>query len=121
MMTRLARLMLCFAISFTLTHVPMMKSAHAGMISTNDAVTEMTRAESHQKVADFLKRDDVKKQLMKLGVSSDEASLRVASLSDAELKKIAGEIEKGTAGGDIGGVLVIVLLVVLIIYLVKRI
>lgn len=113
--------MLCFVISFTLVHVPMLKSAHAGMIATHDAVSEMTRAESHQKVADFLKRDDVKKQLMKFGVSAEEASIRVAALSDAELRKIAGEIEKGTAGGDLGGVLIIVLLVILIIYFAKRI
>ena len=121
MLKPFSRIMLCFLISFTLVHVPIMKTAHAGMISTGDAVSEMSRTESHKKVADFLKRDDVKKQFMKFGVSAEEAELRVASLSDAELQKLAGEIDKNTAGGSVGGILVIVLLVVLIIYFAKRI
>lgn len=117
----LVRMMLCFVISFTLVQLPIVKSAHAGMISTQEAVSIMTRAESHQKVSDFMLRKDVQDQLVKFGVSPDEASKRLAGLSDGELRKIAGEIDKSTVGGDVGGILVIVLLVILIIYFAKRI
>lgn len=117
----LVRMMLCLIISFTLIQLPIMKSAHAGMISTNEAVTYMTRTESHKKVSDFIDRKDVQDQLVKFGVSPEEASKRIAGLSDAELRKIAGEIDKSTVGGDVGGILVIVLLVILIIYFAKRI
>lgn len=116
----LVRMMLCLMISFTLVELPIMK-AHAGMITTNEVVTEMTRAQSHQKVASFMDRKDVQEQMVKFGVSPEEASKRVASLSDAELRKIAGEIDKSTVGGDIGGILILVVLVLLIIYLAKRI
>lgn len=117
----LVRMMLCLMISFTLVELPIMKSAHAGMITTNQVVTEMTRAESQERVANFMDRKDVQDQMVKFGVSPEEAQKRVASLSDAELRKIAGEIDKSTVGGDVGGILVLVVLVLLIIYLAKRI
>lgn len=121
-MKTLVRMMLCLMISFTLVEFPIMKShAQAGMISTGDALTEMARQDHQNKVQAFMSRDDVKAQFVKLGVSPEEAALRVASLNDKELKKLSSEIDNSTAGGDIGGVLVLVLIVVLIIYLVKRI
>jgi hypothetical protein len=118
----LIRMLLCLVISFTLTEIPILRShAYAGMISTGDAVTQMTRAQNQEKVVRFLTRDDVKNQMVKFGVSPEEATRRVASLSDAELKKVAGEIDHSTAGGDLTGILIVVLVVVLIIYLIKRI
>lgn len=120
-MKLLVKLMLCWMISFVLIELPVMKSAHAAMITTTTAVDHLTRAQSHAKVVEFMGRDEVKNQMVNLGVSPEEATKRVASLSDAELRKIAGEIDHQTAGGDIGGILIVVLLVVLIIYLVKRI
>ncbi len=120
-MKLLVRMMLCLMISFTLVNVPMMKSAHAGMIATNDAVEMMTRAQSNEKVSNFMVRKDVQEQLVKFGVSPEEANKRLAGLSDAEMRKLAGEIDKATLGGDVGGILVLVLLVILIIYFAKRI
>lgn len=117
----LVRLMLCWMISFTLIEFPMMKSAHAGMISTSTAVEQMTKTADHQKVADFMGRKEVQDQLIKLGVNPIEAQERVAGLSDNELRKIAGSIENNTAGGNIVGILTLVLLVILIIYFAKRI
>ena len=87
----LVRMMLCLMISFTLIEVPIMKAAHAGTMISTEAVVEMSRVESHQKVSKFIDREDVQKQLIKFGVSPDEASKRLAGLSDAELRKIAGE------------------------------
>lgn len=120
-MKTLVRMMLCLMISFTLIELPIMKSAHASMITTNEVVTEMTRAQSQEKLANFMDRKDVQEQMVRFGVSPEEASKRVASLSDAELRKIAGEIDKSTVGGDVGGILVLVLIVILIIYFAKRI
>ena len=120
-MKLLVRMMLCLMISFTLVELPIIKSAHAGMIATNDAVEIMSRTESAQKVANFIDRQDVKDQLVKMGVNPEEATKRLAGLSDAELRKMAGEIDKATVGGDVGGILVLVLLVILIIYFAKRI
>ena len=116
----LSRLLLCFIISFTLIELPITK-AHAGMISTTEAIAEMTRTQGENTVNAFLSRSDVKDQLVKLGVSPEEAQKRIASLSESEVKKLATDIEKAQIGGDVGGILVVVLLVILIIYFAKRI
>lgn len=118
----LVRFMLCWMISFTLIELPMMKSAYAGnMITTSTVVDQMSRAQDQQRVAEFMNRQDVQDQMVKLGVSPEEAQKRVASLSDRELRKVAGEIEQQQAGGSLFGILALVLVVVLIIYFAKRI
>jgi uncharacterized protein YdbL (DUF1318 family) len=119
-MTFLVRCMLCFIISFTLTAIPVTK-AHAGMISTSQIALKLDRASAEKNVTQFLSRTDVKDQLVKLGVNPEEANRRIASLSDAELKKLDQDIQKGTIGGDVTGILVVVLLVLAIIYFAKRI
>lgn len=118
----LAKLMLCWMISFTLIEVPLMKSAYAGnMIATSSVVDQMSRTQDQQRVTEFMGRQDVQDQLIKLGVRPDEAAKRVASLSDREMRKIAGDIEAQNAGGSVFGILAIVLIVILIIYFAKRI
>lgn len=120
-MKRITRMILCLLISLTLVEAPIMNTAQAGMISTNTLVENMTRTQTQKRVVDFIQRDDVKSQMMNLGVSSAEAAERVAQLSDRELRQIAGEIDNSMAGGDVGGILVVVLVVLLILYLAKRI
>lgn len=112
--------MLCLMISFTLVELPAMK-AHAGMIGTMEVAQRMDRETATKNVVNFLERSDVKNQLVKLGVNPDEAGRRIASLSDAELEKLNKDIENGTIGGDVTGILVIVLLVLAIIYFAKRV
>lgn len=120
-MKQITRFILGLIISFTLIEAPIIQTAQGGMIATDTVVETMTRAQTQQKVIDFIERNDVKNQIISLGVSAEEASLRVVQLSDSELRQIAGEIDHSMAGGDLGGILVVVLVVVLILYLVKRI
>lgn len=88
------------------------------MIPTTVVVSELSRADAQAKVEDLLKQEDVKKQLTANGVSVEEATQRLASLSEAEMKNLAGQIDQARAGGDI---LFTILIVVLIIFLIKRI
>lgn len=119
-MTFLVRIMLLFIISFTLTTLPVTK-AHAGMIPTAHVARQLDREMATKNVSEFLNRADVKDQLIKLGVNQEEATRRIASLSDAELEKLNQDIQKGTIGGDVTGILVLVLVILAIIYLAKRI
>lgn len=116
----LVRMLLGLMISFSIVNFPVMK-AHAGMITTTEAVQEMTRAQGEQTVANFLGRDDVKKELIKLGVDPIEATSRLAVLSDSEVKKLSMDIKEAQAGGAIVGILVVVLVILGIIYLAKRV
>lgn len=109
----------CLVLSLQLSHIPatMASSSELGMISTSSVVMELDRAQAEQKVRDYISRDDVKSALLKQGVAPDEVTSRIASLSETELKQLAGQIEEARAGGDI---LITILIVVLIIYLIKK-
>lgn len=119
-MKLLSRMLICFMISFTLVELPVTK-AHAGMITTAEVMTEVTRAEASANVTSFLARTDVMDQLVKLGVNPEEATSRIAGLTDSEVKKLNTDIQQATVGGSVVGILVIVLLVLGIIYLAKRV
>ena len=101
-----------------LTNIPGVALAQDGMISTSAVAAEMSRTQAERRVQDFLGQSQVRQQLIDRGVSPDEVSQRMASLSDTELRQMAGQMEQARAGGDI---LVTVLIVVLIIFLIQRI
>jgi hypothetical protein len=65
-----------------------------------------------------LEQAEVQKQLQRLGVDSDEAKSRVASMTDGEVHMLAGKIDQLPAGGDAVattiGVIVIIFLVLLL-------
>ncbi|MGZ3771755.1 MAG: PA2779 family protein [Bdellovibrio sp.] len=107
----------CISLSILMSDAPAVAMMDK-MVSTKTAMQEMNRTAEEQNLRVFLNRDDVKKALLERGVSAEEASLRLANLSDTELKQLSGQIKEVRAGGDI---LVAILLIVLIIFLIKRI
>ncbi len=116
------RFIMTVFMAFLASNIPHVAAAEVSehMISTMDVVETLSREQTEQKVRAFLDRDDVKKEFVKLGVSPEEISLRMASLSNQELNRLATQMEQAQYGGDVVGILVVVLLVILIIYLVKR-
>lgn len=118
--------MIAFAMSAILTNIPYLAWADAleanqGMISTTQVVEQMNRRETEQKVQEFLSRNEVRSEFTKRGVSPDEVSARIASLTDQELNRLSQQMDQARYGGDVVGILVVVILVLLIIYLAKRI
>ena len=93
--------------------------AHAGLIGTNEAVSAAQAAAARDTVATFMNRSDVAGQLQALGLSAKDAKGRVAALTDAEVAKLAGQIESLPAGANGGGLLLLILIGVLIWWLVK--
>ena len=92
--------------------------AQAEMITTDQVIQDSDPADDRAKVETFLAREDVKDQLVVLGVDPAEAAVRVASLTDAELAQIAGRLDELPAGegavGAIVGAIVFIFLVLLI-------
>lgn len=119
-MAILTRFLIALMISFTLTELPLMK-AQAGLISTQQAYAEYTRGSGEATIRDFMGRSDVKDKLIELGVDPFDAQKRIATLSDADVKRLSKDIDQATLAGNLGGVLIIVLLIILIIYFAKRI
>ncbi len=92
--------------------------AHAKMVTTDQVIERSTASDDRAQVMNFLMRDDVQQQLTRLGVDPEEATRRVATLSDEEVQEIAGRLDELPAGeGGIGiivGAILIIFLVLLI-------
>ncbi len=80
--------------------------AQAQLIGTDAVMTVKTAAENRARVMAFLDREDVRQAMVAQGVDLTEAKQRVASLSEAELAKVAQAMDQLPAGGDGLGVVV---------------
>lgn len=119
--TRTFKLVCSIMMSAMMTNIPSVSLANQGgqgMIPTNVVVEQLDRAQAEQDIKAELSREDIKKALVENGVSVDEVSARLASLSDSELRQLNTQLVEARAGGDI---LIAILVVVLIIFLIKRI
>lgn len=92
--------------------------AQAAMVSTEQMVGHADRDAKLTQVQGFLARAEVRQQLQDWGVAPELAEQRVAALSDAELERLAMNIEQQPAGGDALAVIGVVFLVLLILELV---
>ncbi|UCH74087.1 MAG: PA2779 family protein [Rhodospirillales bacterium] len=92
-------------------------AARAELVTTDEVIGRADIAAERARVAAFLARDDVRDQLIVMGVSPDEAEGRIGAMSDAEVLEIAQKIDNLPAGQASSGTLVIVLLLVIILVL----
>jgi hypothetical protein len=84
----------------------------AGMIGTDDVVTAAQAAAARTTVASVMSRSDVASQLQSYGLSAGDAKARVAALTDAEVVRLAGQIDTAPAGAStLAWVIVIGLLI----------
>jgi hypothetical protein len=87
---------LTMAMVLLLTSLPL-GVAQAALVST-DQVLGHAAQDERRKVEAFLQRQDVRDQMVAFGVEPEEAAARVASLSDHEVRQIAGQIDRLPAG-----------------------
>ena len=92
--------------------------ARAELVTTERVVDRAVVESGRARISAFLARDDVRGRVVGLGVSLDEAERRVASMSDAEVLQVAGEIGDLPAGQARGTSIVLILLLVIILVLV---
>ena len=92
--------------------------ATAAVIDTQQALSADVRTATESDVRDALAREDVRMAMERLGVDPADADARIASLSDAELLRMQGELDRLPAGGDAIAVIGVVFLVLLILELV---
>jgi len=79
--------------------------SQAGLVTTEEVVTEEVAATDRARVKAYLARQDVQSQLQKLGIKAEEATERVDGLTDAEVQRIAAKLDERSAGsGAVGSV-----------------
>ncbi|MFB6261517.1 MAG: PA2779 family protein [Thiohalorhabdaceae bacterium] len=92
--------------------------SQAGLVTTEEVVTEEVAATDRARVKAYLARQDVQSQLQKLGIKAEEATARVDGLTDAEVQRIAAKLDERSAGsgvvGSVVGAAVFVFIVLLI-------
>lgn len=87
----------------------------AQMASTEAILLPSTSISAHEKVNEFVTREDVVKTFEQLGVDSKMAEKRIAMMSDEEVSVIASKIDTLPAGGDFGGIVSAVVFVFIVL------
>jgi hypothetical protein len=111
----------------TTTHLACIGAAQSALIGTDAARIDTTRTNAdgvqaaRVKLAHFLERPDVARQMTRLGVPADEAQARAAALTDDEVLAAAGRVDRMPAGGDGFGALIGAAVLVFVVLLVTDI
>lgn len=92
-------------------HIP---AAQAGMIAPSTYTQHNVTTDPHQQLHDFLARDDIRAELVKLGVDPAAAQTRVDALTAEEAALAAERMPEMPAGGNVVGAIVFIFLVLLI-------
>lgn len=95
--------------------------AQAGMVTTDQVLDAASVVEARENVVAFFARDDVRQQMESLGVDPDEAASRAATMTDAEVMQIAGQMEQLPAGQDALGAILGAALLIFVILLITDI
>ena len=77
--------------------------AFAGMIGTQQAISPASTASHRATVVAALERSDVASQLQSQGIDPALAKARVATMTDAEVASVAGQIDALPAGAGASG------------------
>ena len=91
--------------------------ASATVISTQEALSAQQRSAMESSVRSKLDRSEVRQAMVRMGVDPTQADARIASLSDEELMRVQGQLDRLPAGGDALAVVGIVFIVLLILEL----
>ncbi len=91
------------------------RTAHAGMISTETVLAAQENGDARAQVMTFFAREDVQQAMLTQGVAPDEVAARVASLSDAEIMQIANQLDHLPAGASLGTVVGAVLFIFVVL------
>ena len=108
-MRRLTLLVTC-VFGFMTVAMPI---AQAGMISVERHTSSQATTDQRSQVQNFLSREDVRAQLVDLGVDPQLAQTRAAALSDEELARAADLIDD-PAGAGAAGTIALIFIILLI-------
>jgi hypothetical protein len=106
----------CVALlSASLVSLGLQAPAVAGVVGTAEAIAAAQGQEARARVQATLARQDVRAEMLALGVDPAEVDGRIAALTGAELETLAKRIGDAPAGGDALAVIGIVFVVLMIL------
>jgi hypothetical protein len=100
-------------VALSISNVASFPTAHAALISTGQVA--QTATQDCIAISTVLARPEIQAELIRRGVSVDEANQRVAALTDDEARTLSQQLDSLPAGGiDVLGTVLIVFIVLLI-------
>jgi hypothetical protein len=108
---------LVVALAVLITSMPL-GTVQAALVSTEQMLAAGDGAADRARVLAFLARADVRAQIVALGVDPDEAAARVAALDDAQVREVAGQLDRLPAGQSAIGIIVGAILIIFLVLLV---
>ncbi|MDY6978858.1 MAG: PA2779 family protein [Pseudomonadota bacterium] len=87
---------------------------YAAMLGTNDILAGDSLQQERAHIKEVLQRDEVRDQLVTLGVDPADAIERIDAMTQQEVQMLAGQLDAIPAGGSALGLLGFVLIVLLI-------
>lgn len=90
-------------------------AAQAALIGTGDLINQQQATQDRDHIRGLLQREDMQAQLESLGIDPAQAEARMNSLTDAEVKALAGKLDSLPAGGDEAVAIILIILVALVI------
>jgi len=93
-------------------------AAQAGIVTTDEAAQQQVLAADRAELIAALDRQDVRDQLIALGVAPSEAAARINAMSDVELAQVMDQVNEMPAGEGAIGFVVGIALIVLVVFLV---
>ncbi len=116
MLKRMALGLMIWMLIFNLSG--MAASVQAEMISTQHLLKNAEREKTIENVREFLEKDQVRDQLLAMGVAPEEVSGRLEALTTREIRQIDQRLHDMPAGGNVLAVVGVVFVVLLILELV---
>ncbi|UCX05534.1 PA2779 family protein [Shewanella glacialimarina] len=104
--------------SVILTYLVCITGTYAGVISSEQVIVQQQSIYNKQQVIEMLNNVEVQDKLVALGVSIEDAEIRIASMTDQELNQLNTQMNDMPAAGGIVGVVVTVLVVLVVLDLV---
>ncbi len=113
----MSKMILSFVVSITL----FAQVSWAQMASTEAVLEQPVSVSSHEKVSQFVAREDVAKTFENMGVDPKMVEERIALMSDEEVSKISSQIDTLPAGGDALGAIIGAAILIFIVLLITDI
>lgn len=112
LMRRMAR-SVCGVLMMSVMMLSIQAPAVAGMVGTGEVIAQQQQTLDRGQLLGAMAQEDVRAQLVALGVDPEQAAARVAALSDEEVQLLAAQMDEMPAGGSVLGVAVFIFLVLL--------
>ncbi len=88
--------------------------ARAEMIGTSTAIERQAAIANRTFLMGEIQKDEIRREIIALGVDPAEAEARLAALSDAEIARMAAEMDDDMAGAGVVGTLGMIFIILLV-------